>query len=85
MVRVTEKLFLRWYLRSDVVHSNSWLGVKQDEVGRCRAKYQDLSVYAYSGMESWPLFTLNFYPVIESFTASSSGHGELVKGNICQL
>jgi hypothetical protein len=28
----------------------------------------DLSVYAYSGMESWPLFTLNFYPVIEYFT-----------------
>jgi hypothetical protein len=42
--------------------------VKQDEAGRCRAEYQDLSVYAYSGMESLPLFTLNFYPVIESFT-----------------
>jgi hypothetical protein len=59
---------LRWYLRSDVDHSNLWLGLEHDEVGRCRAKYQDLSVYAYLGMESWPLFTLNFYPVMESFT-----------------
>ncbi len=30
-------------------------------------KYQDLSVYTYLGMGSWPLFTLYFYPVIESF------------------
>jgi hypothetical protein len=78
--RVPEKL-LRWYLHSDVVHSNSWLGVKQDEAGRCRAKYQDLSVYAYLGMESWPLFTLNFYPVIESFTIHQHHQVDIV--NLC--
>jgi hypothetical protein len=45
-----------------------WLEVEQDEVGRCRAKYQDLSVDANLGMESWLLFTLNLYPVIKSLS-----------------